>query len=134
MTAAKEVGKVTTIETLEQRILELAVAVELYHQQSLQEVNGSTKRMLDRIEALETELVGGGREGSVLSRMSSLDHALKDQLRCINQMERTVEKLDNRISQLEDDYAKYKNRVIGIGLAWPIVVFLLIYIFNHLTT
>ena len=116
-------------------IQRLAQRIEQYHQTYLKVLNGATSRIEQRLDKLESELVGGAgslREGSVLARVQILENNETAILKRVAENQAQIEQHGKSIRALETKEARYRNIVAGFGIAWGVILILLVYIFTQL--
>ena len=92
------------------------------------ELSKTTGRIEQRLDKLEKQIVGNGGPEAVLSRLRQLEHDNNNQDKTILIIDHKLDQIDSCVSRLEVQQQKWRNIAIGVGISWPVLIGLMIYI------
>lgn len=120
------------IKALAQEVRENRETLRDNHNDYIRGLNGVQERIERRLTKLEAQIVGDGGEDALMTRVRALETGALAMARQREIDNGRINMMDACIDRVEKQQAKWKNIIIGLGLAWVIIAGLLWYIFGVL--
>ena len=92
------------------------------------ELTKTTERIEQRLDKLEKQIVGNGGPEAVLTRLRQVEYDNNNQDKTILIIDHKLDQIDSCVSRLEVQQQKWRNIAIGVGISWPVLIGLMIYI------
>lgn len=125
MTAAKDTKIEVTLDEFNRMLSRLLEKQDKNKAEYIKRMDSMEHRLGARIDKLQHTVIGNGDERAIIVRLYDLERKMDD---LCDEYKADSEKLD----KLESFVSQWRNRVIGIFLAFPIITALLVYVLGHI--